>query len=69
MSSPTYKFYPNKDSYGGDLGQVHKSRAREECDKLTGCAGYNTNGWLKKTIGPIPTTTWGGSGDGLYVKN
>jgi GR25 family glycosyltransferase involved in LPS biosynthesis len=46
-----YYFYPNKDSYGGDL-DFHNNKSIREliADKNNDCIGFNTYGYLKKSI-------------------
>jgi hypothetical protein len=68
-----YDFYANLDSSGGDISnsdQSSISEFAEECDALSNCKGFNTNGWLKHTIKPGRQWTTLGSNpeDGLYVK-
>jgi outer membrane murein-binding lipoprotein Lpp len=51
----TYKFYQGMDSPGNDIKQdvtnINNAQAlKEYCDKLDGCVGFNTNGWLKSKI-------------------
>ncbi len=67
-----YTFYPGKDSGGNDIrreaalaGKVAELKLK--CDELANCVGFNTNGWLKHTLGPM--TTWTKDPNkGFYVK-
>ena len=81
-----YIFYLNKDSVGEDIKQIRGGKSTEltdacksqsiaklkaACDFDKHCKGFNTSGFLKKTIRPIGE--WQDSygpcaGAGLYVK-
>lgn len=68
-----YTFHPGKDSQGGDL--IHKGGAsipelEDWCNDHPNCAGFNSNGWIKGTIGPEDSwASYPPPYGGLYVKN
>jgi len=49
----SYNFKSNTDVEGDDLFHVHSSNLRDLeqiCDAFDDCMGYNSNGWLKKSL-------------------
>lgn len=73
--SPKYTFYAGKDSDGGDIvykGELANNVAglQAACNATPGCVGFNTNGFLKKSISPQPNwVSWTSDPTkGLYVQ-
>ena len=69
-----YNFYPGLDAYNGMtavrvLGSLQQ--LKNTCDSSSSCKGFNSNGYVAKTI--LPTTSWYGSrggfapGSGSYI--
>lgn len=73
-SDALYTFYPDKDSYGGDLIGLRNRNiesVRQIATIVPYCAGFNTNGALKKKIAsPTEFVVWPetAKGAGIYVK-
>lgn len=70
-----FVFHPLKDSIGGDIGGARiengdVSDFAAVCRKHPDCLGFNSNGWVKKTL--LPSDQWSDSFvnpySGLYVK-
>jgi hypothetical protein len=56
-----YKFTPQLDSKGGDIAQFPElagipAAMGYRCDSIPGCVGFNSSGWLKKSI--LPSSQW-----------
>lgn len=75
MKLDGYDFYPNKDSYGGDLEYLGKQtleKMKAYADSKPGCLGFNTWGYFKKAI--CPKEKLGGlenkfyETDGIFIK-
>ena len=71
----TYDFHPNKDSFGSDLGHFPNksiSELKEIADRTPECTGFNTWGYMKRTICDVDKfirlKNQFNNPDGLYVK-
>lgn len=70
-----YEFFPNKDSFGGDILEVANlsiEQMKEIADSLDQCVGFNTYGWFKTKISEedefITLDNMNYKNEGLYVK-
>lgn len=69
-----YDFYPNQDSFGGDILETYMDidHLKKIADDRPDCIAFNTYGWIKKSVSPIenfvPISDKYYQPDGLYIK-
>ena len=69
-----YIYYPNLDSYGGDITEAYADIPvlKKMADETKNCIAFNTYGWLKHKIVDIaqlkPLTNKYYISDGIYIK-
>ena len=72
---PGYKFLQGKDTSTTDVGNKTSlknniDKLKKWCDENPKCAGFNSNGWMKGSIGKIKTVKgFTKPHQGLYIKN
>ena len=72
LNKDDWVFYEGVDSGGGDIGRISNSNIdniMKEAQYKTGCAGFNTLGYLKSHIRfPLIKSPWLTSPGGIYIK-
>lgn len=72
---PGWAFYPGKDSNGGDHPNQPQNHGKNKYAiaahaNQVGAVAFNTNGWCKSKVAPLPLHAFpnAGAGEGLYVR-
>jgi len=69
MGAHHYDMYEGRDAAGGNLKRLKGATVdelEEACSQDASCSGFNTAGWLKKTI--ADESKWYSNDESLYVK-